>query len=249
MFRPNVSIAIPCYNEELRLPVQRFRDFAEKEDNYRFLFVDDGSTDRTADILQALQVERPDRFSVMRLGRNFGKAEAVRQGFMASFDSAVEFIGFWDADLSTPLEALPSCVMTFQQRPSVEMVFGSRVKLMGWDIRRHALRHYVGRCCATAVSLILGLPIYDTQCGAKVFRVTDTLRKIFAEAFRTKWLFDVELIARFIQENKTLRVTELERRIYELPLPVWHDVPGSKIRPIDFVTALIDLIRIYRSLP
>lgn len=249
MPRPDVRIVIPCYNEELRLPVQRFRDFVETQDGYRFLFVDDGSADGTADILQSLQVERPDRFGVMRLDRNLGKAEAVRQGFMASFDSAVEYIGFWDADLATPLEALPSFVMTFQQRPSVEMVLGSRVKLMGWDIRRHALRHYVGRCCATAVSLILGLPIYDTQCGAKVFRVTDTLRKIFAEAFRTKWLFDVEVIARFIQENKTLGVTELESRIYELPLPVWHDVPGSKIRPIDVVTVPIDLIHIYRSLP
>lgn len=247
MPRRDVRIVVPCYNEELRLPVQRFRDFAEAEGGYQFLFVDDGSRDRTADVLQAMHLERPDRFSVMRLDRNLGKAEAVRHGFMASFDSAAEFLGFWDADLSTPLEVLPLFVMMFHQRPSIEMVFGSRVKLMGWDIQRRALRHYAGRCFATAVSLILGLPIYDTQCGAKMFRVTDTLRKIFTEPFRTKWVFDVELIARFLQENKTSGVTDVGSRIYELPLPVWHHAPGSKIKPIDVVTTPIDLIRIYRS--
>ncbi|MBI4368174.1 MAG: glycosyltransferase family 2 protein [Candidatus Omnitrophica bacterium] len=242
---PKVLVVIPCYNEEKRLPKTLFLDFASRESDYRFLFVDDGSRDHTLQLLESLRKERPDRFDVLKLEQNSGKAEAVRQGFLKGIQEGVPFIAFWDADLATPLGVLPSFLITLQARPAIEMVFGSRIKLMGHDIERREIRHYLGRIFATAVSFILKLNIYDTQCGAKMFRATETLRAMFGEKFHSKWIFDVELIARFTKVKKNIAPFNPGSSIYEMPLPVWHDIAGSKLCTLDFLKALIELGQIY----
>jgi hypothetical protein len=118
---------------------------------------------------------------------------------------------------------------------------------MGRDVKRKAWRHYLGRVFATAVSLTLDLPVYDTQCGAKMLRVNAATGTLFAKPFRSRWIFDVELIARYLQ----LPVNPGERarrdRIYELVLPAWHDQPGSKLHWYDFVRAMVDLGYIWRE--
>jgi hypothetical protein len=126
------------------------------------------------------------------------------------------------------------------------MVFGSRVRLLGRDVARRAGRHYLGRVFASFASITLRLPIYDTQCGAKLFRVTPELPSILRETFLSRWVFDVEIIARYVAFYRG-SVSYLHDSIYEFPLPRWHDVAGSKVRPGDFVTAAIDLYRIYHK--
>lgn len=236
------TVVVPCYNEENRLSADRFLEFASRNADYRFLFVDDGSTDGTFKLLESLRLKQNSQFDVLKLERNSGKAEAVRQGLLKAMEAQPKFLGYWDADLSTPLDALPLFLRRFEERAELEMVLGSRVKLMGHSIKRNELRHYLGRIFATAASIVLKLSIYDTQCGAKLFRSGDAIKEIFLEPFHSRWIFDVELIARYLKQRGH---TEGARRIAELPLPVWHDSRSSKVRPTDFFNALGELIWIY----
>ncbi|HUP46766.1 MAG TPA: glycosyltransferase [Thermoanaerobaculia bacterium] len=236
-------IVVPCYNEEHRLPVQAFRDFRSGSPRVEFCFVNDGSRDGTLRLLESLHAGDPARFTVVDLDRNRGKAEAVRRGVVAAAERNPDFIGFWDADLATPLSELPSFFEVFAERPEVDMVFAARVRLLGRRISRRPARHYVGRVGATLISSSLGLAIYDTQCGAKLFRMTPAIRAIFAEPFLSRWIFDVELIARYVQAHGR---DAAARAIYELPVREWHDVAGSKVGALDFLRALRDLWRIHR---
>jgi hypothetical protein len=122
---------------------------------------------------------------------------------------------------------------------------GARIKLLGRRVVRRASRHYLGRVFATAASLTLDLGVYDTQCGAKLFRVTPGTAEIFAERFISRWIFDVEIIARMIAVHRRRNGVPVERLIYELPLQEWQDVGGSRIKLIDWPIAFVDLMRIY----
>ena len=237
-------VVIPCYNEEDRLTVQAFRDFGLAGVDVEFCFVNDGSTDATGALLQSMAAGDPGRFWVVDLDQNRGKAEAVRRGMLEAFAKKPDLVGFWDADLATPLDQIGEFLKVFEARPEIEMVFASRVRLLGRSISRDARRHYVGRVGATLISTSLGLPIYDTQCGAKLFRVSDSMRDVFSKPFLSRWIFDVEIIARFI-ERRTRAVAA--DAIYELPIMVWHDVEGSKVKSTDFVRALKDLWKIHRA--
>src|SRR5437660_11898865 len=172
-------LVVPCYNEEKRLDVAAFRAFSGVE----FLFVNDGSRDGTLRLLQSLRDSDPRRFDVLDLERNGGKAEAVRRGILAALDRGAELTGFWDADLATPLAELPGFLSIFEARPEIEMIFGARVRLLGREISRNPSRHYLGRVGATLISRTLGLAVYDTQCGAKLFRAGDALREVFSRPF------------------------------------------------------------------
>jgi len=239
-------IVVPCFNEETRLPRQAFVDYAQAHPNVRFLMVNDGSSDGTAQLLDGLAAEHPRQFEALQLAKNGGKAEAVRQGFLHGIAQQPHQIGFWDADLATPLNAVDDFVAVMDAGAAVELVMGSRVQLLGRNIERHRGRHYFGRVAATAVSVMLDLPVYDTQCGAKLFRVNENLAIIFGEAFLTRWVFDVEILARWILLNQGAPRSELQRRIHEMPLRQWTDVKGSRLKPTDFARAPMELLKIRR---
>ncbi len=240
-------IVVPCYNEARRLPVETFQTFANRVRTIKFLFVDDGSTDATLQVLQTLQASDPEAFDIHTLAVNAGKAEAVRQGFLKSFESGPDYVGFWDADLATPLDAISEFCDLLNSRPDIEMVFGARVQLLGRAIRRNMLRHYLGRLFATAASFLLGVNVYDTQCGAKLFRLTPDLPALFQEPFITRWIFDVEIIARLIQTRTGTAHPQVQDIVYEIPLSEWRDVKGSKITFGDFIIAIFEMIDIYRK--
>lgn len=237
-------IVVPCYNEEHRLRADQFRNFFCQSE-VRIIFVDDGSTDQTLTLLNSLREGKEDRVFVLRSLANQGKAEAVRMGLNFALDHSAQYIGYWDADLATPLEAISDFMAVFGVKPDLDMVFGSRVKLLGRHVHRKSSRHYLGRVFATVVSSMLRLPIYDTQCGSKIFRVGPGTRALVAEPFCTRWVFDVEILARYIRQLGSPDLAA--QRIYEYPLQAWEDVGGSKVGPLDFVVAFRDVVRIYRK--
>ena len=239
-----VCLVVPCYNEALRLNVAAFQDYLAQPDAAYLFFVNDGSRDATQSVLESVCEGYTRSASVLRLGVNRGKAEAVRAGLLHCLDEfGPTIIGFWDADLATPLDAVCRFRQVLASRPEIEMVFGARVQLLGRYVQRSAARHYLGRVFATAVSAVLDLPIYDTQCGAKLFRVRPQTRSIFTEPFLSRWVFDVEILARYARLYE-LEGKSIAQAIYEYPLEFWRDVAGSKVGPADFFIALRDILRI-----
>ena len=241
---PRVAIVVPCFNEERRLDVEAFLAFAAGHPGIGFLFVDDGSTDGTRALLEATQRRAGDAVEVLALEANVGKAEAVRRGLRQAARGRPHAIGFWDADLSTPLEPITAFLEVLAQRPEIQVVMGSRVKLLGREIERRAVRHYLGRVFATCASAVLDLPVYDTQCGAKLLRNTRGVRWAFGRPFLSRWLFDVEVLARLGLLGRRRAAYDTKTCVYEFPLMRWRDVAGSKIRLWDWFKAAGELVRI-----
>jgi len=231
-------VVIPCYNEERRLDIERLAPLAES-DRVRLLFIDDGSTDGTAAVLGKLQAIAPST-ELLTIAHNVGKAEAIRRGLVRAIDSGASIVGYYDADLATPPSELVRLVELLESRSDLEFVMAARVRLLGRRIERHASRHYLGRMFATAASLILRIPVYDTQCGAKVFRSSPAVREAFASPFRSSWVFDVELIGRLLRGSDTAAPVPLSA-FEEMPLREWRDVPGSRLRLFGMARAGIDL--------
>lgn len=236
------AVVVPFYNEAQRLDAPSFAAFLARDPDARLVLVDDGSTDDTRKLLEAFAAEHPGRVEVLPLDANRGEAEAVRLGMLRAFDGAPAYAGFWDGDLSTPLDQVPEFRAVLEKHPEIQLVTGARVQLLGRAIHRSPLRHYLGRLAATLIALVLRIPVYDTQCGAKLLRGGTESAALFAEPFVTRWLFDVELIARL--GRRRVATGGAAYAIHEFPLPSWRAVPGSKIRAKDYVSGIGDLVRI-----
>ncbi|MDP2688552.1 MAG: glycosyltransferase [Deltaproteobacteria bacterium] len=241
------AVIIPCYNEAGRLDLKAFIAGAAKCPALHFIFVNDGSTDSTASKLETLHRQNPAQMHAMSLEKNSGKAEAVRQGVLKALDGDYSNIGYWDADLATPLDEIP-VFCEILDSADVTVVAGSRVRLLGRAIERRPLRHFLGRIFATFASLILEIPVYDTQCGAKIFKRTGSLKDAFSAPFRVKWTFDVELLARLAILERAAGNLKPEERWVERPLDRWTDVQGSKIKSFDFIKGGVELLKLFSFL-
>jgi len=230
----NIFIIVPCYNEAARLK-ERLRDFISSP--YRFVFVNDGSSDGTNELLRN-NVKDPNY--VVSLDRNSGKSAAVRAGvlFIRSLKefNEVEWVGFWDADMATPIGEIPEFLEYVRDHGDADAVYGSRVLKLGSTIERRFSRHILGRIFCTITSICLGLKCYDSQCGAKLFKKA-TLDKAFGEPFISKWVFDLEIILRLAGFKQI-----------EYPVTKWEDVKGSKITPLkSFLSVSSDIWKIYKK--
>lgn len=232
----DVTIVIPCFNEEARLDVEGVRAILE-DPRASVLFVDDGSSDGTLALLRRLERELP-RVRVCELGTNAGKAEAVRAGLREAVADGAPLVAYLDADFATPPAEIARIIATLRESPALTAALGSRVALLGRKIERSPARHYLGRVFATAASVVLGVAVYDTQCGAKAFRVDDVMRRALALPFTTRWIFDVELLDRLLRGGTPASA------IVEVPLNAWRDVAGSKLAPWAAAHAAADLARL-----
>ena len=208
-----ICVIIPCYNEAQRLELEVFREFVGREERFDFCFVNDGSQDNTSEVLRRAVELEPGRFLLVDNTDNRGKAEAVRSGMLY--------------------------VSSLNRYNIVCMTMGARLKRLGANVQRKAYRHYLGRGFATLVSMLYQLPVYDSQCGAKLLK-SELIPVGFSEEFRSSWLFDVELILR-IRE----KYADYDRIIHEVPLNTWVEKGDSRIKFKHLLKMPKELFNIY----
>lgn len=246
MDKVKICIIIPCYNEAANLDVWTYRKFIDDHVDVALCFVNDGSKDSTAKMLDLIASGNESRVAILTLPENKGKAEAVRRGInYGNSQFTHQFIGYLDADLSTSLVECKK--MASYMSDEINFVFGSRIRKIGSEIDRSLFRFLVGRMLASIISTMLKLKVYDTQCGCKLFTRNLSLT-LFQHPFISKWLFDVEVFYNIILiygHKKALH------RMIEIPLVRWVQKPASKVSTSYGVGVWIDLYRIgihYRRL-
>lgn len=240
---PKTGVVIPCYQEAKRLPQEEYLSFSRGNPGMFLLFVNDGSNDGTQAVLEELKKQANGNIEVLDLKRNLGKAEAVRLGINHLINSLdLEYVGFLDADLSTPLSEYKHLLNFIASNKSVKMVCGARIRRMGANIERSWSRHCIGRILATVTGLlILKIPVYDTQCGAKIFDL-NLARSIFKEQFVSRWFFDIEIYCRVINNAG---YEEALKIIYEVPLQAWRHAAASKITLKTLLSVPLEMFKIY----
>lgn len=229
----SLSIIVPAFNEERRLPatLKALDAYLEGRhfDQAEILVVDDGSMDATA----KLTTEFSRRSPYVRLlsnAENHGKGYVVRQGLLAA---NCEWVLFTDADLSTPIEDLARLEAAIQAS-GADGALGSRAvnrKLTG---RHQPLwREFSGRFFNLVMRLLTGLPYRDTQCGFKLFR-RDAAQAVAARQRLDGFGFDVEIL--FIARSLGFRLQEVAVR--------WNNAEGSKVSLWNGLAAFIDPARV-----
>jgi glycosyltransferase involved in cell wall biosynthesis len=239
-----LALVIPCFNESKRLDLPAYSDFITNHPSITFCFVNDGSSDDTLRMVTDFAAHRTaDAIRIVSLGMNQGKAEAVRQGVLAMLSDSslrIDTIGFWDSDLATPLSELDRFMQAFIKNKSVQAVVGFRKKEADAKIKRSFSRKIISIIMHAIISKYIGLPIHDTQCGAKLFTAA-LASNIFATPFVARWIFDIEL---FLRIKHFLGPNALSQNVEQLHLKAWHDVPGTKLQLRDAPKIFLELIKI-----
>ena len=229
----SLSIVIPAYNEERRLPatIQRLKWYLAQTD-WQFseiVVVDDGSRDATVRVVQNTEpVGAPLR--VLRNPENRGKGYAVRNGVQKAKG---EWILVTDADLSSPIEELEK-LWSAARDSGAQVAIGSRAldrSLVG--VHQPWLRESAGKLFNLAARMVTGLPFKDTQCGFKLLEAR-AAREIFQRQQIERFGFDVEAL--FIARR-------LGYAVVEVPVK-WNDVAGTKVSAIGGLAAFLDPLRV-----
>ncbi|KGL63825.1 response regulator [Polaribacter sp. Hel1_85] len=236
-----VGVVIPCYNEEERLLSKEFTDYIATNSGYHLCFVNDGSKDKTLEVLNNLRKGREDFITVYDCEKNGGKAEAVRQGmlYMAKQED-LDYIGFLDADLSTDLADFNDLVTTIEENDKYKIVSGSRISRMGANITKESARKIISMTINFIIRKILSMDFKDTQCGAKIFH-KDVIDISFKDKFVTQWIFDVEIFRRITLHYGLDKAKEM---LCEQPLKRWIHADGSKLSMKDSVKIVGQLAQI-----
>jgi dolichyl-phosphate beta-glucosyltransferase len=225
----DLSIVIPAYNEEWRLPptLLDIVDYFDGRDlNYEIIVVDDGSADRTAEVVKRLEKIR-QQVCLIQLKQNRGKGHAVKTGVL---NSQGKYVLFADADGSTPIKEIERLEAKFNE--DTKLVIGSRA-LPSEDtfVTRRWDRTLLERVFNLCVKLLILSGIADTQCGFKMF-TAECAHFLFERQRAERWSFDIEIL--FMARKAGLKITEV---------PInWNDVPGSKVNPF------IDSIGMFRDI-
>jgi glycosyltransferase involved in cell wall biosynthesis len=233
-----LALVIPFYNEEKRITVDSFTSFAINNRDILFVLVNDGSTDRTHEVLQTIHSDAGSNTEVVSLPKNIGKGNAIRAGMLKVLDYNIPFIAYIDGDLSTPFEEILRLYNYFSGADTIA-VLGSRLKKLDSYIKRSLFRHISGRLIATIIDSRFKIGCYDTQCSAKIFR-RDPLQAVIQKPFYTRWFFDVELLLRIRKKMGLLKALEV-------PLNTWEHKPGSKINALSVFSITKEIYMLFSN--
>lgn len=165
---------------------------------------------------------------------NTGKGGAVIRGWDRG--KTCSLVAFADADGAVTATEIVRAEQYFRSQSPCDALFGSRIKMLGRSIQRNPIRHVSGRIFATLVSVVSGLPAYDTQCGFKIL-TRSAFDQVRPHLVTTGFAFDVELCLLLLKTGKS---------VIEFPLD-WSDVPGSKLNLIrDSIKMTVEVFRIRR---
>ena len=175
-----------------------------------------------------------------RFENNRGKGAVLRDIFKEAIEqNHYEALAFLDADGATPFSQFKTLLSTLLADPDLAATIGSRWLALGHEVFRSPKRHYIGRVFATLLSTMFRIPVYDSQCGAKIFRTNALTLRTFEICTNPRWLFDTELLVFLWLEG---------RKLEEVPVN-WHDIPGSKVSLIrDPLRMLLGLWRFKKKL-
>ncbi|QIQ06921.1 dolichyl-phosphate beta-glucosyltransferase [Streptomyces liangshanensis] len=234
-----LSVVVPAYNEEARLrpTLDAIRAHLAADPGrwgvWELIVVDDGSSDGTVAIAEAAAAEEP-RVRLVRSPGNHGKGHALRLGVLASYGRRVLLT---DADLATPIEELDQLDKRLGEQAADDglgAAIGSRAHPDARiEVRQWALREWLGRLGNRLIQAVAVDGIEDTQCGFKLFD-GDQARAAFGASRLDGWGIDVEILRYFRRAGWP--VTEVPVR--------WAHQPGSKVRPLDYVRVLLELVRL-----
>ncbi len=233
MSAPFLSIVIPAYNEEKRLPVSLQKVFAFLETQAyeaEVLVVENGSQDRTLQVAREIGRDHPNLHVLHETQR--GKGLAVRRGVL---EARGEYRFICDADLSMPISELPAFLPPRQT--GLDIAIASREAPGAVRYNEPAYRHLTGRVFNTLIRLMVLPDLHDTQCGFKCFRA-EVAESVFRRQTLTGWSFDVEVL--YIALLHGYRITEI-------PIP-WYFNPESKISVLrDSWRMFTDLLAVRRN--
>jgi len=228
---PDLSIVIPSYNEELRLPttleqIGAFLPILGRDTE--ILVVDDGSKDRTAEVAESFQKTLPN-LRVVSNGINRGKGFSVRHGMQEARGRNVLFT---DADLSAPIEEAPKLLNALK---TYDVAIGSRALDRSLiTVHESRFREFAGIIFNTIVRVILRLPFVDTQCGFKAFR-RETCKILFEQQRIERFGFDPELL--YLARHHGLQTIEIPVR--------WGHSPATKVNMFrDSIHMFLDVFTI-----
>jgi dolichyl-phosphate beta-glucosyltransferase len=212
---PELSIVVPAYNEEARLPatLRRIAEYLRaRACSAEVIVVDDGSRDRTADVARSFVAELPS-LRVLPNGVNRGKGFSVRRG---ALEARGRIILFTDADLSAPIEEADKL---FAALANADVAIGSRgLDRSLIEVHETPFREFAGIIFNKIVRILLFLPFVDTQCGFKAF-LREPCRILFEQQRIERFGFDPELL--FLAKRHGLRAAEIPVR--------WAHSPATRV--------------------
>ena len=232
---PSLSIIIPAFNEQSRLPetLRAISAYLEESKwaSTEIIVVDDGSTDQTVKVAESCSSQHA-RIQVLENPGNKGKGYSIRRGMLSA---SGDWRLFTDADLSTPIEELNQLYQRAQD--GADIVIGSRAANRDLiAVRQPLAREIAGKMFNLAMRHVTGLELLDTQCGFKLFR-GETVDSIFSKQVIDGFGFDAETL--FIARLLNLQIAEVPVR--------WSNAEGSKVGILNGFQPFVDLFRIRKT--